>query len=225
MSPVTPRDTALAPTARTLRETYDDPTTGEDYLLANGVLNPADFAAAMARDAKSAALLDELTDYAADYSYCDYAEAVGRVLALVAEPDLRKENLLDIAWKLPATRGPGRKAELIGAICAHPNATSDVLIAALWNAGSATTRTVAAATGIHLIAVIAWVHARMLSGGYADERARARIDETNLRWAAWCGDNPARHAFLLSASFNFACEETMFAAGVAILAPPAATHT
>jgi len=226
MAHTTPGTTTADPPTgpRSLRETYHDPTTDENFLLANGVLTPADFADAMARPTKSAALLDALTDYASDYNYGDYAETVNRVLALLAEPGLRNDNLLAIAWGLPAGSGSDRNAEMKGALCTHPNATSDVLTTTLWSAGRATARAVAAATGIQLVAVIAWVRVRTLTSGYAGERTRAQIDATNARWTTWCGDDPGRAAFLLAASFDFACEETMFAAGAAILAPPAATQ-
>jgi len=178
------------------------------------VTTEADFHAGLAQPTKNARLLSALTSYAVDRSWLDHAEAHLMLVALLAEPDLSARDLLAMTrvWF-------GGLSGLIAAICAHPHANDDVLIAALWDAGQDAHVAVAAHTGTQLVAVIAWVHARMLMGGFANTTARARIATTNDAWATWCGTDPGRARFLLTSSFDFDNEETMFAAGAAITAP------
>jgi len=181
------------------------------------ITGEADFHAGMAQTTKSANLLSALTAYAVGRSYLDHTAARTMLLALLAEPDLTARDLgaMTHAWY-------GGLPKLVSALCVHPHANADVLIDALWDAGQDVHVAVAARTGNQLVAVIAWVQARMLGGGFANTTARAWIAEVDAAWTTWAGTDPARARFLLTASFDFDDEATMLAAGAAILAPPAA---
>jgi len=111
------------------------------------------------------------------------------------------------------------------AICTHPRCGDYTLVGALWNAQQDTAAQVATATGKQLAAVVAWVrrHSGGQAGPYSTPAQRRAITETEHRWAAWSSNSPARAAFLLTSSFDFTCEDDLFAAGAAVCAPPAAT--
>jgi len=209
--------------ARTTRARYDDPSTDEKQILHWGIRSSDDLRATLTRDNKSGALLSAIICYVLGAGFQDNTTTADVLTSLLAEPNLRPE---DLRCMTQPPYGWSRVSEpLLAAICAHPCTDRDTLAGALWNAQQDTAAQVATATGKQLAAVVAWVrrHSGGQAGPYSTPAQRRAITETEHRWAAWSSNSPARAAFLLTSSFDFTCEDDLFAAGAAVCAPPAAT--
>ena len=221
----------------TTRARYDDPACDEAYILRTGIHNQSGLRAAMARTNKSSMLLGAIIGYAIDGRFHNLA--AGRLATihdiltpLLTEPNLRAWDLLCMTRAMRGF-GPLAGTALRVAICTHPRTEPDsalgtsTLLGALWGVTPTVAAHVAVASGTLRVAVIAWVQ-RIgptgfgLSVGVTPEQ-RQLITDTSVRWATWAKDNPARAAFLLTASFGFTCEDDMFAAGAALTSPAAAT--
>jgi len=185
----------------------------------------------MTKAGKSPELLDSLTRFEADTCYGCHPQASARVQALLTEPDLSRENLLDIAKKLPACNGDGPNTELAQALCGHPGATSDVLISALWNAESTVAANVAIAGKSLTAAAAGWVRRKhILSGAPGSGRAtagtRADIGKLAHKWDAATANNPTLTEFILHNWTAFAgdknTDDNMLAAGHALWSNPVA---
>ena len=113
-------------------------------------------------------------------------------------------------------------------LCSHPLIQDSTVADALWHAPPQTCRDIAAAGGTLLPAAVSWVSAQVGANRRDWKMSpdqRNQIAAVESRWAAWCGNDPARAAFLRNASLAFTSEEALFAAGDAITAPPAHTTT
>ena len=218
---------------------YDDPDTDEAYILKVGIHCTSDLRAVMARPDKSGTLLAAIISYAINGEFRSQVQSGLRsrvhdmLMPLLTEPNLRSWDLLCMTRALRGL-GPLPSSQLRIGICGHPRTVADsplgasTLLGAIWDVTPATAAQVAAATGVLRVAVIAWVRRlgpfdNMLGHTGITVDQRQAITDTSRRWATWAGDNPARTAFLLTASFNFDDEDDMFAAGAALTAPAAAT--
>jgi len=219
----------------TTRARYDDPTCDEAYILRVGIHCGRDLRGVMARTNKSNALLAAIIAYAIDSEHRNQVQAGLRarvhdmLMPLLTEPNLQAWDLLCMTRALRGL-GPLSCSQLRLGICAHPRTAPDsplgtsILLGAVWDVTPSVATHIAAATGTLRVAAIAWVRRNTDVGkpGF-DPWQRQAVTDTSLRWATWAGDNPARTAFLLTASFNFDDEDDMFAAGAALTAP--AAHT
>jgi len=222
-------------TTNTTGGPYDDPDTDEKYILKVGIHTQSDLRAVMARPDKSATLLAAIISYALGGEFRNQVQAGLRarvhdmLMPLLDEPNLRSWDLLCMTRALRGF-GPLSCQQLRVAICAHPRTVPDsplgasTLLGAVWDVTPATAAHVALATGTLRVAAIAWVRRlgptdNLLGHAGITRDQRQAITDTSRRWATWAGDNPARTAFLLTASFNFECEDDMFAAGAALTAP------
>jgi len=212
-----PRNNHNEPSPR--RAVYDDPATGEDYLVAHGIRNMLDMGAAMARPHKGASLLGVIIDFAIDGGYLDFDNIDVVLTSLLAEPELRLWDLLAMTRSM---RGRVRTSPaLLATICSHPLADEAVFVGALWNAKPDVARAVAERTGSLLPAAIGWVR-RSRENGYASPNQLARVSETAARWGDLTEGDPGLVSFIITSAHAFTDESELFAVGRALVAAPGA---
>lgn len=148
------------------------------------------------------------------------------VETLLAEPNLDDNHLHALTVLV---RRRGYRLATLAAICSHPLTSAYTTAISLWVSDASTAREVGLATGTLLPAATWWVHAELdrgeapgwLQNGPHPDQQR-RITATEARWDAASAGNPTLRAFITASSFDFTCEEEMFAVGAALTAEPAA---
>jgi len=199
-----------------------DPATTEAQVLDFGLFTREVVEAAMARPAKSEALIAELL-HTVSGAFGVRADAGTLVDALLTEPALSSANLAAMARLIQCGLVEETSQRLV-AVCTHPRCKDYTLVVALWNATPQITSAVALSGGRMVAVAAAWVHRTSAAGtiyppggwGVSD-----RINAVAARWDTWAGDDAGRRHFLLSASFDFTDEAKMFAVGESLTAAPA----
>ena len=206
---------------------YADPATTEDHILSHGIPDMRHLDAVMSRPNKSEALVTAIVnDFRAD-AHMRYSDrfATRTLRYLLAEPALSANNLADIAQV--TVMDLFADAGLWAAICLHPAVREETIITVAWTASTAIARDIAVATGLLLPAATSWVGRRRdltesdRRDWYVTVRQRAEIKQVAHTWAAWAGTDRNLVSFLQAGSFAFADQDVMFAAALAVCAPPA----
>jgi len=197
-----------------------DPATPEDRLLSGGIVNRAEFNAAMSRLNKSDALIAVLASWLGGGPGMGSADLI--ITALLDNPQLRQGELADI---IRVVRSSGHtSAAILSALCAHLRDDTPALTAVLWQASYKVNRDVAGVTGLLLPAVVCRVRRDTLdpdgmTGLNPTSEQQALIEATSASWAAWAGDDTTRASFLRDTSFSLGADcADLLEVGTALLA-------
>jgi len=203
----------------------------EEAVIAHGIHTEAQLYAAASRTPKSPAMIDALLSAVACATVTGRPALGGlarRALVekLIPEPELAGTHLAAMA-QLTRTSSGGRFEPTMAAIAGHELAQSDAVICALWSGPRTTARDAGLASASLLPAATNWVNRACGSGVATNFRAgtpttaqRDLIHATAARWTALAEGSPGLGGFILASSYDFTCEETMLAAGRALVAAP-----
>ena len=203
----------------------------EEAVVAHGIRTADQLYTAMGRSPKSPALIDALLA-AVERTTSARQPALGGlarralVEGLTLEPELGAAHLSTMA-ELTRTSSGGNFEPTMAAIAGHGLAHPETVICALWSGPGATARAAGLASSSMLPAAISWVNRAAGSGratsfrtGRPTPTQRGLIHAAAARWTALAAGEPGLGQFIRTSSFDFTCEDTMLAAGQALLAAP-----
>lgn len=208
-----------------------NPNTATDYRLSRDLTTRGQPAlqAALRHRRKGPALIGTILDAVFHTIGVGFDEGQDALVSLLAEPALTLPQLRDLIWGAGVQLG----WDTVAAACGHALAGEELIVTALWNAPEHVAAAVGRSSGSLLPGATKWVSRQPASNGQlrgVGTECRDRIAATVQRWEHRCAGVPQLRAFVAAASFGFTDEDSMFAAGAAIIAAPTGpvapdTHT
>ena len=205
---------------------YANPATPERIIRKHGFQTRQELLVALARQSKGQVLLTALFKALTSPRLMSQTERDTLMLPLLAEPALRTRHLHTITAARTTIASTAHTA-LMGGLWDHVLLDDQSITNYLWGWSASVATQVARTTGSLTAAATNWV-ARGLDGHSARRpwaaqptpAERARVRAVTARWAELTAGDPALAAFVVTSAFTFTNEGDMFAAGLAITAPP-----
>ena len=210
---------------------FAHPSVSEADIAAAGIHTRANLDAAMGRTPKGPILLRTLIGALTvghTWPAADQARYVMLTTLLTEHPELTPENLRAMRPALVRSAAPGH-AEFVTTLASHPSADAALVVRAVWNATAEVAAQVARTRGDLLSIAACWVRPKTATRrGWTAPPGTGLVAlavSTATTWAAWAGTNPDRRAFLINCWNEFTDQDSMFAAGEAVCAPPSGPAT